>query len=70
MQIKVGDKVSVRIIPENHLLDHRDPQQEYTGNVVYVHEGHRYIIVDFEVGKAVVREAFKPDDVRAVKRKE
>ena len=60
----VGDKVIVRIIPENHLLDHRDPSREYVGRIVFVHEDHRYVIVDFRVGQACIREGFKPEDVR------
>lgn len=63
-QMKVGDEVIVRLIAENHHLDRREKGQEFRGRVVYVHEAHRYAVVDFTVGNATVHEAFKPDDMR------
>lgn len=70
MRFKVGDEVIVRIIREHHLLEKSEAPATAKGKVTYVHQDQRYIVVEMELGLATIREAFKPDDVRAVIRHE
>ena len=66
MTYSIGDKVRLRLVKENHKNSLKNCGMIVSGVITKAYPEHRWYQAEFQIGKATIREAFKPDDMQLI----